>query len=126
MSKFKKKEVEQPDKPVCNHGCAAHGCPMRGTMCAGTMPDEYTHWYCRFHIKSAHSDFYAVTEKIKEYITMLQFAHKIKTCNSHDVNAYYRTFKDPQFEKTDEENQMQYANRLNAFVSGEIRKVMSA
>lgn len=125
MSKFKKREVEQTEKPVRQEGCCASGCPLRGTVCTCTNPDEYTNWYCRFHAKAPLNDFYAVTEVLKKYISILNFAYRIKTAASMDVKALYREFKDKNFEKKEDENQHSYVIRLEGIVASEVRKVVS-
>ena len=125
MNKFRKREVEQVEKPVRQEGCSASGCPLRGTVCTCTNPDEYTHWYCRFHAKAPPNDFYAVTEVLKKYMSILRFAHSIKVAPNMIVGALYRTFKDSQFEKREDENQQSYVVRLEAIVASEVRKVLS-
>lgn len=122
-SKF---EDKTDKKPPAKKTCYAHGCPMAGTMSGGTTADQFTNWYCRFHDKANISDFSTVTKKINEYFTLLKFVHRIKTANPFDVQKMYQNFNNKEIEKLPEENQWQYAHRLELFIKNNINEVMTS
>ena len=122
MSKYFKKD-EQQAPTERKEGCEAHGCPMNGTTTGCTKPDEFSKWYCRFHLGARHDDFHAITEKLKEFINILKYSHVMRVTPDIHVEALVRNFKDETYNKKPDENYLQYSGRLNAIVNSAIRAV---
>jgi len=123
MKTYKKYDPEPEEKAKPNHNCAATNCPMPGTSTNCTKPDEFSAWYCRFHNGCNPEDFFNVSDVINAHFTILTYAHKIKSVPAHMVEAFIQKMDNPKLNKKESENVYQYADRLNAFVMGEVKHV---
>ncbi|PHQ82924.1 MAG: hypothetical protein COB69_00300 [Phycisphaera sp.] len=108
-------------EPEQKQTCEAHGCPLAGSTTSCIKTDEFSSWYCRFHISAKYDDFHAITEKIKEHISLLKYAHLMKVTQNHSVEAFLQNFQNEELNKKEDENYLKYADRLGAWVANQVK-----